>query len=81
MADAIEQLLASVELRRRMGTAAREFALREFEPSRLVQQVVNLYYRLCGQSQACSRASSLRDVAAPLSKANSSADVSAAVTR
>jgi glycosyltransferase involved in cell wall biosynthesis len=50
MADALDQLIASADLRQQMGAAAREFAVREFEPHALAQQVVNVYYRVLRRS-------------------------------
>ncbi len=46
MADAIEALISSPEMRQRMGQAAREYALREFSPAELTNQTVTLYRRL-----------------------------------
>lgn len=46
MADAIELLITSSETRKRMGQAAREYALREFSPAELTKQTVALYQRL-----------------------------------
>ena len=46
MADAMAQLVASPELRMRMGAAARDYAVAEFDPGRLTQQVVDVYDRL-----------------------------------
>jgi glycosyltransferase involved in cell wall biosynthesis len=46
MADAIETLLTSPEMRQQMGQAARDYALREFSPIELAGQTVALYRRL-----------------------------------
>ncbi|MBX3426827.1 MAG: glycosyltransferase family 4 protein [Pirellulales bacterium] len=46
MSAALERLAASPELRRRMGAAAREYAVAAFDPSRLTTQVVDLYHAL-----------------------------------
>ncbi|HMO87018.1 MAG TPA: glycosyltransferase family 4 protein, partial [Lacipirellulaceae bacterium] len=51
-ADAIERLAASADLRRRMGRAARQFAVREFEPRRLTEQVVDVYDRVLDRPRA-----------------------------
>lgn len=50
MADAIETLIASPELRQKMGQAARNYALREFSPAVLTNQTASLYRRLVGSA-------------------------------
>ncbi len=46
LADAIETLITSRELRQQMGQAARQFALTEFSPTELANQTSQLYRRL-----------------------------------
>jgi glycosyltransferase involved in cell wall biosynthesis len=52
MADAIELLASSPEMRARMGRSARAFAVNEFDPVRLALQVVEVYDRVLRQSQS-----------------------------
>ena len=47
LADALEKLLVSADLRRKMGLAGREYALRMFDPTRLAHEMSDLYKRLC----------------------------------
>jgi glycosyltransferase involved in cell wall biosynthesis len=55
MADAIEALIISPEMRQRMGQAAREYALREFSPAELTNQTVALYRRLVDSAAMSTR--------------------------
>lgn len=50
MADAIEELILSADLRRRMGQAARKDALREFDPHSLAEQTVAVYHRVLSET-------------------------------
>ena len=46
MANALEPLIRSASLRRQVGDAARQFAVRAFEPFALSRQVVDIYERV-----------------------------------
>jgi glycosyltransferase involved in cell wall biosynthesis len=48
LADALSSLLADVNLRRRLGDAAREHALLAFDVEKCKQPVIDLFYRLTG---------------------------------
>jgi len=50
MAAAIEKLVVSPELRKQMGAAGREFALREFDPATLAEQMVAVYRQVLSRS-------------------------------
>jgi glycosyltransferase involved in cell wall biosynthesis len=49
LARAIERLLCSVEDRARMGAAAREKALREFDEARIIETLLATYRRLAAE--------------------------------
>lgn len=50
MADAIEKLIESPELREQMGRSGREYALREFNPAMINEQTAELYRALLSDS-------------------------------
>ncbi len=58
LADAIEKLIVSPELRERMGRAGREYALNEFDPSLIANQFNELYRKIssCPSDRASKRA-------------------------
>jgi len=51
LATALERMLASGELRRRMGEAARAKALREFDEKRIIDAIIVAYRRLAGDTR------------------------------
>lgn len=57
MADAVEKLLESPEMRRRMGTSAREFAMTEFDPATLAEQTAAVYRNILSEQRQPTRLS------------------------
>jgi glycosyltransferase involved in cell wall biosynthesis len=58
MADALQRLIASPDLRREMGSRAREYALAEFDPKRSANRVMAIYEQMFSRGVSATRSSS-----------------------